>query len=646
MFWRKSNQKSYKKIDDKKGIVKIPLMVVVGVLVIGIALSACMHAVIQKSFFQAAVTHEIELIRIMELLGSQLTDSRLYDLKAEAENTADQYSQVLLYGSEKEKEEALSAIKLEAFRLNYCYQTKEKLFCGRQFHGTYAAELDLSEAWEGKTVLFSPDFDAEGNYILAIAVPVWKDQQKQEIGGIMIEQLDGYCISDWIGDLFLSLNLGTAYIIDETGRNIATAREENYDWITTRYNSQELVKKNADESTKSVARLEKYALDGKTGVDTYIWEGSTNYVAYGPLEEADWGFCVGFYGDAFKKYTREIASVGNLAAGIFMAAITLFLGTIIAIVLQNLNKERKYSEILRQQKTEIEQQAMCIVASEERFRVAMERSRDIILEYQIETGEISCFHGGREIKSGRLGEEALRKRLVEDCCMDENSFVRFQEVLLAIGKGVINAECIISGNRGQQKKWYSMSVSAIPNTLGVPTRAVGVLRDVTGEHEAELDLLTRLLNKTAMTANVKEHMKKSLPYTSGAFVMLDIDYFKKINDQYGHPAGDQVLCAIADILRELFPEPYLIGRFGGDEFSIYCPSKVDLQELKKRLWQLSKRAKKIQLKNGSIPCISLSIGAVVFQGAEEFEKIYEKADEMLYQVKKAGRDGCRIFEIK
>lgn len=145
----------------------------------------------------------------------------------------------------------------------------------------------MEKQMEGKTqsvfclgLLFSPDFDEEGNYILVVAVPVWKDQ---EVAGILLEQLDGYCISDWIGDLFLSLDLGTAYIIDGSGRNIATAREENFDWITTRYNSQELVKESDDESTRSVARLEKQALEGKTGIDTYVWEGSTNYVAYGPL---------------------------------------------------------------------------------------------------------------------------------------------------------------------------------------------------------------------------------------------------------------------------------------------------------------------------------------------------------------------------
>lgn len=144
-------------------------------------------------------------------------------------------------------------------------------------------------------MLFSPDFDEDGNYILVVAAPVWKDQ---EVAGILLEQLDGYCISDWIGDLFLALDLGTAYIIDGSGGNIATAREE------------------------------------------------------------------------------------------------------------------------------IQHQALRIAASEERFRMAMQRSRDVILEYQFETGEVTFFYMGRERKSGQVGSRVLRRYLVEEGGMQEDSYER------------------------------------------------------------------------------------------------------------------------------------------------------------------------------------------------------------------------------
>lgn len=635
----------YEKTDIKKDTVRFSITIAGVIIIFGALLSFGMYFVIDRSFFQATAAHEVKLMSIMEKIGSQLIDYKLRDIKEDAQNVAKQFEEMSEGSAKEHKQEILSMLPLGEYGLNYCYQTRQELYTDGRFNGDYAALLDLSQAWEGKTVLFSPDFDEEGNYILAIAVPVWENQQETKPDGILIKQMDGYCISHWIADLFLPLDFGTAYIVDKEGRNIATVREENYDWITSRYNAQELIKESDDETTKGVARLEKRALVGETGVDTYEWGEQTSYVAFGPMTEEPWGFFVGFYGNQFASYTKKITMISSSTGGIMLGAFALFLGTIIIVVIRNLAKERRYSEMLMRQKTEIEQQALRIAASEERFRIAMRRNKDIILEYQLETEEIVCFHADREIKCGRVRDESLRRRLVEEYCMDEDSFERFQEVMAAISRGLMSAECMVSGDYGEGRRWYNMSVSAIPNKNHMSTRAIGVLRDVTLEREAELDSLTRLLNKSAMTVQVKQAMQEKQVDSAGAFIMLDMDYFKRINDQYGHPVGDQVLCAVAGNLRLIFPKPDLTGRFGGDEFSVYCPAAEDAQELEKRLRRLLERVKKIRVKDCNNLLISLSIGAVIFYGKADFEEIYKKADEMLYEVKENGRDNCRIFVL-
>lgn len=238
-----------------------------------------------------------------------------------------------------------------------------------------------------------------------------------------------------------------------------------------------------------------------------------------------------------------------------LISFALFSGAVVAVVIRSLGKERRYSEALMKQKKEIQHQALRIAASEERFRMAMQRSRDVILEYQFETGEVMFFYMGRERKSGQVGSRVLRRYLVEEGRMQEDSYERFEEVIRAIGKGLTSAECLIIGDQGEGSRWYNMSVSVIPDGIREPTRAVGVIRDVTGEHEAELDPLTRRLNKGVMMKNMKEAMEKKLPDMAGAFVILDVDHFKLVNDKYGHPVGDRVLQRIADALRETFPEP-------------------------------------------------------------------------------------------
>lgn len=632
------------KRDNSKGTFQSVILLAGGILLVGLILSLTMYAVIQKSFYQATSSHEIELMGILETLGSQLVDSKIHTLKRDTEDAARQW-ETALTGDPAQVEAFLSSLTLSDDQLNYCYQSKEALYCGSQFPGDFVAGLDLSAAWAGESVLFSPDFDQDySHYILAVAVPVRQGGASAEIAGVLVAQLDGYCLSRWLGELFLPLEFGTAYLVDDTGRHIATAREENYDWITTRYNAQELAKVQDDVSTQTVAKLEKAALEGNTGIDTYVWEGSTNYVAYGPLEETNWGFYVGFYGDLFGAYAQGITAFGSRAAILILIVYSLFICGIIVVVQRSLHEERRYNQMLLSQNKEIEQQALRIAASEERFRIAMQRSRDVILECQLETGELTCFQMDQERKIGKVGDRALAHRLMEGFSMDNESLLRFNGVMETIGHRLTSAECLISGTDQGGQRWYSMSVSAVPNGAQPSTRAVGVFRDVTGEREAELDPLTRLLNKAAMTETVTKAMANNTPTTTSAFLMLDVDHFKQINDKYGHPVGDQVLSAVAEQLQTIFPSPYLTGRFGGDEFSIYCPARAELAELKPRLNTLLQEVGKLQSAAGIPLSISLSAGAVLFHGPARFQTIYQKTDVLLYEAKQAGRNCYRIAE--
>lgn len=625
--------------------------VIVIIVMAGAILTFSMYALIQNNFFKTTVTHEMELMQIMETLGSQLLDSRLKNLKSDLESTAQQYGERLLSASAAQENtrkviaQALSALTAPSSERYYCYQTAEKQYYSSQFQASDTLQIDLAQVWAGDTVVFSPDFNEKGAYVMAIATPVWENEHKNEAAGVLIAYVDGYCISRWMGELFTSLDFGTAYLVNAEGRNIGTAREENYDWITTRYNAQELAAEHGDEATKGIARLEKRAINGEIGVDTYEWEGQRSYVAYGPLTEAQWGFCVGFYGSKFEAYTREVTAVSSRSAGVVLAVFLFFLAVILTVIVRSLRKERRYNQMLKQQKAEIEQQAVYIAVSEERFRIAMQRSSDIILEYQLDSGEISSFCGDKEIKSGFLGDATLRDRLIDGYRMNEDSFERFEEIMRSISKGLTSAECMISGFAGEEKKWYKMSVTAVTGGAARPTRAVGILRDVTSEREAERDLLTGLYNKSTITEYVKTAVQNPFHRNESVFIMLDIDHFKSINDQYGHPVGDKVLHEVAKRLRTIFPRPSLCGRFGGDEFCVYCPQSPKRQKLEKLLSELAESVKEIGSLHGETFVVSISVGAVIIHSHTDFESIYKKADEGLYTAKKAGRDRFCISEL-
>lgn len=632
-------------LKEKNNTMKFSLSIIAVIVMTGAIVTYFMYSLIQDSFFKTTITHEMELMQIMEDLGSQLLDSRLDDLKSETENIAEEYSETLIYATDAEIKQTLLRLTSDNNE-RMVYMTKDKQFYSSQLHENDLLQIDLTQVWEGNTVIFSPDFNEKGTYVMAIATPVLTNEQEEAVAGVLIEYVDGYCLSYWMAELFSSLDFGTAYIVDEEGRNIGTAREENYDWITTRYNAQKLAAENDDEAVKSVAQLEKRAINGEVGVDTYEWEGQLSYVAYGPLMETNWGFCVGFYGSKFEAYTREVTAISSRSAGVLLFVFLFFLVVVLIIIIRNLLKERRYNVMLIKQKEEIEQQAIYIAVSEERFRIAMQRSSDIIFEYQLESGEISCFYGDKEIKSGVFGDASLRDRLVEGFSMDEDAFGRFEECLCSISKGLSSAECMISGYAKTEKKWYKMSVTAITSGSLQPNRAVGILRDITGEQEAELDSLTRLYNKSAITEYVKASMQNSPQRNTSAFIMLDIDNFKRINDEYGHPIGDMVLCEVAKKLQTVFPKPCLCGRFGGDEFCVYYPKNSNRLDLENLLSTLSKDVKEIGVLNNEAFIVSISIGAVIIHNITDFEDIYKQADENLYKAKKTGRDKYCVSEIE
>jgi len=139
---------------------------------------------------------------------------------------------------------------------------------------------------------------------------------------------------------------------------------------------------------------------------------------------------------------------------------------------------------------------------------------------------------------------------------------------------------------------------------------------------------------------------------SFAFVILDIDFFKRINDTYGHPGGDRVLEEFARTLREHTRETDVVARIGGEEFALilHRVSSRDTQDLLHRLHgQL--REHQIQLTPDTLVKITVSIGYYVIEQQppallahpDTAEDIVKRADDALYWVKNNGRDGIMAW---
>lgn len=160
---------------------------------------------------------------------------------------------------------------------------------------------------------------------------------------------------------------------------------------------------------------------------------------------------------------------------------------------------------------------------------------------------------------------------------------------------------------------------------------------------AERDDMTSFYNKATFVQKVKERLEANRS-AGGAFVMLDVDNFKKVNDTFGHPFGDHVLISAAGIIREVFGKDNIFGRLGGDEFGIFIDGG-DARKLKqKETEELMQRLAQIRMPEQDAPPVSCSIGLVDVQCGISFEILYQQADQAMYCSKQEGKQRCTIYE--
>jgi len=161
------------------------------------------------------------------------------------------------------------------------------------------------------------------------------------------------------------------------------------------------------------------------------------------------------------------------------------------------------------------------------------------------------------------------------------------------------------------------------------------------------DALTGLLNRRGFEAELRR--AKALAERQGhgiGLLIIDIDYFKQINDRHGHAMGDHILKEVAGLLRRLLRASDLICRYGGDEILIALPAADD-ETTRQTALRVLTAVREYRFAKGSAaaPPVTVSIGAasgVPIRG-ESMESIVKNADRALYQVKRSGRNGVALW---
>lgn len=153
------------------------------------------------------------------------------------------------------------------------------------------------------------------------------------------------------------------------------------------------------------------------------------------------------------------------------------------------------------------------------------------------------------------------------------------------------------------------------------------------------DQLTGLYNKSTIEAFCKQIMEE--PDHGCAFIIIDLDDFKSINDTYGHDTGDAVLISVGQTIKDCFRDSDLVGRFGGDEFIVIMDRCEDLATIISRVTKIIKSVSTLSFhqKELSVQC---SAGITLKKEPDSFTAIFKRSDQALYEAKKSGKGQYRI----
>ncbi|MDO5291376.1 MAG: EAL domain-containing protein [bacterium] len=284
---------------------------------------------------------------------------------------------------------------------------------------------------------------------------------------------------------------------------------------------------------------------------------------------------------------------------------------------------------------------------QKRYEIVLSVTSELVYEYDLKRDTIFYFRTGAEdLRRPNKIENftnVMRHGSINGSYLTEDSKKQFNELKRQFSLKRLSSKeehfCFLRPNGTEQ--WINVIGKALHDQSGNLELIVGRISDATDykKHEktllqeARMDALTKVSNrqhaKDEINKYLKEHKKKCL----SSLLILDIDNFKAINDNYGHGTGDAVLIKISSLLRREFHKDDIVGRLGGDEFIVF------LKEVKSKEMVMEKAKQICESVNHSFHNVSVSIGITVNTDDEtDFDRLYHTADAALYQAKNKGKN--------
>lgn len=291
----------------------------------------------------------------------------------------------------------------------------------------------------------------------------------------------------------------------------------------------------------------------------------------------------------------------------------------------------------------------------ERLEILTALSNDVLFDIECSTGDCHVY-GDFQSRFGREPQQpdfVVHRRCTDECHLTFTSHDLSHLMEQITENSLVDLETSTVDPNGDPV-WYRYQSVVLYDENGRPLRHVGrlldtqemALRENQFRKKAERDSLTGLYNRSAAQDRIETLLHTDTrPCT---FIIVDVDDFKGVNDNYGHPEGDRVLRELSEFFSQVMRKEDVVARLGGDEFAIFAPGLGPGPALERVLDHLARgpfatgRATddQTEAEEAESPksAPTLSIGAVsCVHHPVEFKDLYEKADEVLYEAKNAGK---------
>ncbi len=287
--------------------------------------------------------------------------------------------------------------------------------------------------------------------------------------------------------------------------------------------------------------------------------------------------------------------------------------------------------------------------------IILEQTESVIFEYDVILQKAVFSPRWKQI----FGYEPINSNIIERMPTETHFHPDDISIALHVFEALMNGspyeECDLRVAKDDgEYLWCSARITVQYSLDKKPLKFIGVITNIdaqkrtekTLQERAEKDSLTELLNKSASRSYIEEYLLNAPDDTQSAFIVIDLDNFKQVNDLYGHLMGDIIIKQAATEIKNMFRSNDIVARIGGDEFIVVMKTVPSKEILEKRLGALIEifyQKLHEQVPDAQLGC---SIGVAIFpEHGIVYQDLFRHADQALYQAKTQGKNKYVIYDV-